>query len=242
MDSNDYIIAAKGQCLTNCTPEDRAESIRTAVDRAYNLKGMPRPSGVDYETIVTEVERKVVNAYPYMTSQELAWITERGVAGELTKETRPTASAIFGWMHAYMNDDLRKEAIRNYRRNASGSDTRLRTPQEISELNRQAEARALRTLWAEYKVHGRILEDEHLRGYVAMAMDGLVRRGLFSITAEHWETARREARNNRHRLLRSAFGIMAAAPDVPGSIVKWTMLEMCFSAQLATGRDLIVKA
>ena len=242
MDSYDYINAAKGQCLKNCKPEDRAESIRAAVDRAYNLKGLPRPSGVDYETIVTEVDRKIVTAYPYMTSQELAWITERGVAGELTKETRPTASAIFGWMHAYMNDELRKEAIRNYRRNAPSSDARELSRAEKDELNRQAEARAIRTLWQEYKKNGRILETEHLRGYVAMAMDGLAKRDVFNITDEHWAIAREEAKHNRHRLMRGALGFMGAAPDVPDSVLKWTMLEMCFEGQLATGRDLVINA
>ena len=59
MDSYDYIQAAKGQALMAYTPEDRAECIRTAVDRAFNLKGMAKPGGIDYETIVTEVEKKV---------------------------------------------------------------------------------------------------------------------------------------------------------------------------------------
>ena len=112
MDAHDYIQAAKAGTIMDRTQEDRTEIIRTAVSRAFSLKGLPLPSGVDYELITTEVERKIVSTYPYMTGPELTYITERGVSGELTKETRPTASAIFGWMAAYMNGEERKEALR----------------------------------------------------------------------------------------------------------------------------------
>ena len=240
MDSFDYIQAAKGQALMTCTPEDRVESIRAAVDRAFNLKAIPKPSGVDYETIITEVEKKVANAYPYMTSQELAWITERGVAGELTRDTKPTASAIFGWMYAYMNDDLRKEAIRNYRRNGLRDSSTELSRAEKDELNRQAGIRGLRALWAEYKTHGRILEREHLRGYVASICDAALEFDLFDVTPESWRMAREEAQKERRRLLGNVFD--RALPYSDEMLTKWCLLEMCFEGQRATGRDLIVNA
>ena len=238
MDSFDYIQAAKGQALMTCTPEDRAESIRAAVDRAFNLKAIPKPSGVDYETIITEVEKKVANAYPYMTSQELAWITERGVAGELTRDTKPTASAIFGWMYAYMNDDLRKEAIRNYRRNGLRDTSAEPSRAEKDEMNRQAEIRALRTLWAEYKANGRILDD-HVPGFVAMAMDRAVALNLFAIGPEHWKLAAEKGAELCRRRT-GLGGLGAALPYEPVFHTKWAMLEMCFNGQRKTGRDLVV--
>ena len=243
MDTHDIILAAQGKSLNAYTETDRRESIRASVDLAYRLSELPVPPGADYEQLVTDIEGKIMRSYPYLTNQELALVCESGVAGELGSRTRPSTAAILGWLAAYMNSDLRKEAIRNYRRgNTSDPASGLKTPDEIAELNRQAEVRALRSLWAEYKANGRILETEHFRGYVAMACDGAMKRGLFVVRPEHWEAAREEAAHNRHRLMRSALGLRGAAPDVPDSIVKWTMLEMCFSGQMQTGRDLVVNA
>ena len=173
MEQFDYIQAAKGSRIMDRSQEDRAEMVRVAVTRAYELRGMPTPSGSDLQFIINEAEKKIASMYPYMTGQELTILTEQGVAGELTRDTKPTASAIFGWMAAYMTSDARKEALRNYQRNLHwNGDQHGPSEDEVAELNRQAEVRALRTLWAEFKTHGRILETEHFRGYVAMAMDG----------------------------------------------------------------------
>ena len=244
MDAHDYIIAAKGGAIMDREQQDRTEIIRTAVSRAFGLKGLPLPSGVDYELITTEVEKKISGAYPYMTGQELTYITEMGVAGELTKETRPTASAIFGWMAAYMNSEERKEAIRTYRRTLQWNDRRDTelTREEKDELNRQAEVRALRTLWDEFKANGRILETEHFRGYVAMAMDGFTKRNIMRLTPENWDAARKQADHNRRRFQLASTGLRAVAPDVPDSIVKWTMLEMCFQGLANANYELTITA
>lgn len=244
MDAHDYIIAAKGGAIMDREQQDRTEIIRTAVSRAFFLKGLPLPSGVDYELITTEVEKKISAAYPYMTGQELTYITEMGVAGELTKETRPTASAIFGWMAAYMNSEERKDAMRTYRRTLQWNDRRNTdlSREEKDELNRQAEVRALRTLWDEFKANGRILEDEHFRGYVAMACDGFVKRNIMRLTPENWKAAREQADRNRRRFQLASIGLRAVAPDVPDSVVKWTMLEMCFQGLVNANYELTITA
>lgn len=229
MEQFDYIQAAKGSRIMDRSQEDRAEMVRVAVTRAYELRGMPTPSGSDLQFIINETEKKIAAMYPYMTGQELTILTEQGVAGELTRDTKPTASAIFGWMAAYMTSDARKEALRNYQRNLHwNGDQHGPSEDDVAELNRQAEVRALRTLWAEFKTHGRILETEHFRGYVAMAMDGFEKRGIMRLTPENWEAARKVVRENRRRWDLGTLGFRAAAPDVPGSVVKWAMLEMCF--------------
>ena len=243
MDALDIINAARNAAMNTYTVEDARETLRASIDKAYRLAEVPLPNALEYEQLVDSVTDKILRSYPYITSQEFYLVVEAGVAGELGGRTKPSAAAFFGWLAQYTASDVRKEAIRNYRRsNTADPATRLRTPSEIAELNRQAEARAIRTLWAEYKTHGRILETEHLRGYVAMAMDGLAERRLFDITDEHWAIAREQAKHNRHRLMRGARGLLGAAPDVPDSVLKWTMLEMCFEGQLATGRDLVINA
>ena len=65
MDAHDYIQAAKAGTIMDRTQEDRTEIIRTAVSLAFSLKGLPLPSGVDYELITTEVERKIVKLIKY---------------------------------------------------------------------------------------------------------------------------------------------------------------------------------
>lgn len=243
MDPIDIIHAAQNPAMNTYTVQDARETLRASIDKAYRLAEVQLPNAVEYEQLVESVTDKIMRSYPYITSQEFYLVIESGVAGELGGRTKPSAAAFFGWLAQYVASDVRKEAIRNYRRsNAADPATRLRTPSEIAELNRQAEARAIRSLWAEYKANGRILETEHLRGYVAMAMDGLAKRRIFDITDEHWAIAREEAKHNRHRLMRGALGFMGAAPDVPDSVLKWTMLEMCFEGQLATGRDLVINA
>ena len=244
MDAHDYIQAAKGGAIIDRQAGDRRELVRIAVTRAFSLKGQPLPSDEDFNFMVDAIEQKISTAYPYMTGQELTYITEMGVAGELTKETRPTASAIFGWMAAYMNSEERKEAMRTYRRTLQWNDRRDTelTREEKDELNRQAEVRALRTLWDEFKTHGRILETEHFRGYVAMAMDGFTKRNIMQLTPANWDAARKQADHNRRRFQLASTGLRAVAPDVPDSIVKWTMLEMCFQGLANANYELTINA
>ena len=242
MDAHDYIQAAKAGTIMDRTQEDRTEIIRTAVSRAFSLKGLPLPSGVDYELITTEVERKIVSTYPYMTGPELTYITERGVSGELTKETRPTASAIFGWMAAYMNGEERKEALRTYQRSQQWNN---RQQSEISqaekdELNRRAEVRALRTLWQEFKDSGRFAAD-HLDGYIAMACDAFIKRRYMTVTDEHWRMAKEAARKEAQRSLGSGW-INRALPYDPVFKTKRIMLAMCFQGLKDAGYELTVDA
>ena len=229
MDSYDIIHAAQNSALNTYPEDDAREAIRASIDRAYRLAEVQVPAALEYQDMVENVTHKILYSYPYLTAQEVALVADAGVAGELGGRTRPSAAAFFGWLAAYVNSDIRKEAIRNYRRgNVSDPSASEPTRAEKDELNRQAEVRALRTLWAEFKTHGRILETEHFRGYVAMAMDGFEKRGIMRLTPENWEAARKVVRENRRRWDLGALGFRAAAPDVPGSVVKWAMLEMCF--------------
>lgn len=229
MDSYDIIHAAQNRAMNTYTLEDAREALRASIDRAYKLAEIPLPTALEYEQLVGNITDKVLRSYPYLTSQEVALVADAGVAGELGGRTRPSAAAFFGWLAAYVGSDTRKEAIRNYRRgNTHDPSASEPTRAEKDELNRQAEVRALRTLWAEFKKNGRILETEHFRGYVAMAMDGFEKRGIMRLTPENWEAARKVVRENRRRWDLGTLGFRAAAPDVPGSVVKWAMLEMCF--------------
>jgi len=241
MEAFDYIQAAKGDRLMDREYEDRTESIRIAVQRAYELKGIPLPSGSDFQFVVNEVGRKVESMYPYMTSQELSILTEQGVAGELGRETKPTASAIFGWMAAYMTCDARKEALREYQRNLRWRGNQDGpSPDDVVELNRAAEQRAILALWAEYKTAGR-LSDDHLDGYVAMALDGALKRGLFAVKDEHWDYARKLARED-YKHQQGIRGIGAVLNYTPAFRAKRHLLEMCFNGQRQSGRDLVVNS
>jgi hypothetical protein len=243
MDYHDYIQAAKGDVILDRTPADRAELISMAVDRAFTLRGMAKPDTIARDFIVTELDKKISTNYRYLTAQELTYIAEMGVAGELTRDMKPTASAFFGWIAAYMNSDARKEALREYQRNLRwNGEHNGPTQNDVAELNRQAEVRALNALWAEFCTHGRILETEHFRGYVAMAMDGFEKRGYMKLTPENWDAARKLVRKHAHRFNLHATGYRAAAPDVPDSALKWTMLEMCFQGLKNGGYDFKVTA
>lgn len=241
MDAHDYIQAAKGGAIIDRQAGDRRELVRIAVTRAFSLKGMPMPSDEDLNFMVDAIDQKISANYPYMTGQELTYITEMGVGGELTRDTRPTASAIFGWMAAYMNSEERKEAMRTYRRTLQWNDRRNTelSREEKDELNRQAEVRGLKALWQEFKTHGRILEGEHLRGYVAMVMDALEKRRVFNIQPSDWDTARREAIRHQRRIMGTSV-YDRALPSAPDTVTKWCMLEMCFTALRNIGGELEV--
>lgn len=238
MDSHDIIVAARNQAINTYPERDAKESLRASIDTAYRLAEAQLPAAPDYENLVNDVTEKVLRSYPYMTSQEFALVIEAGVAGELTRQTKPTAAAIFGWLAAYMSSDLRKEAIRNYRRSTPSSDARELSRAEIDALNRAAEVRGLRALWAEFKQYGRILDD-HLQGYVAMVMDAAIDRNLFDIRPEDWKVAQEDASHIRRE--RGGW-LDRALPTEKSYITKWVMLEMCFGGQLATGRDLVIDA
>lgn len=241
MEAFDYIQAAKGSRILDRAPEDRAESIRIAVTNAYRLKAIDLPSGSDLQFIINEVEKKVAAMYPHMTSQELTILTEQGVAGELTRDTKPTASAIFGWMHAYITNDARKEALRNYQRNLHWNGTQNGpSPEDVAELNRQAEVRALRTLWAEFKDKGRFAAD-HLDGYVAMACDGFLKRGYMTVTEADWQKAKDAATKEAHRALGSSW-VDRALPYNPVFRTKRIMLAMCFRGLVNANYELEINS
>lgn len=241
MEAFDYIQAAKGSRLLDRDETDRLEMIRGDVERAFTLRGLAQPSGSDFQFIVNEVAKKVSTAYPYMTGQELAIIIDQGVAGELTRDTKPTASAIFGWMSAYMNGDARKEALRDYRRNLRWHGQQDGpSPENVAELNRQAEVRALQTLWAEFKDLGHFAAD-HLDGYIAMACDAFMKRGYMQVTDEHWAQARAAARKEAQRALGSSW-IDRALPYDPIFRTKRIMLAMCFRGLVNAGYELTVNA
>lgn len=242
MDAHDYIQAAKGGAILDRQPADRVELIRIAVTRAFNLKGQALPSDIDFHFILENVEKKVADSYPYMTAQELTYITEMGVAGELTKETRPTASAIYGWMAAFMNGEERKEALRTYRRTLRWNDRQDNelTPDEKDELNRRAEVRALRTLWQEFQDSGRFAAD-HLDGYIAMACDAFLKRRYMTVTDEHWRMAKEAARKEAQRSLGSGW-INRALPYDPVFKTKRIMLAMCFQGLKDAGYDLTIES
>ena len=243
MDSYDIIHAAQNRAMNTYTLEDAREALRASIDRAYKLAEVPLPTALEYEQLVGNITDKVLRSYPYLTSQEVALVADAGVAGELGGRTRPSAAAFFGWLAAYVGSDIRKEAIRNYRRgNTHDPSASEPTRAEKDELNRQAEVRALRTLWDEFKANGRILETEHFRGYVAMAMDGFTKRNIMQLTPENWDAARKQADLNRRRFQLASTGLRAVAPDVPDSIVKWTMLEMCFQGLANANYELTITA
>lgn len=242
MDSFDIINAAKGTPFNRYTPEDAKETVRSHVDRAYNLAEVPVPDALAYEQLIKDITEKIIKSYSYMTSQELALVVESGVAGELGGRTRPSAAAFFGWIASYMNSDLRKEAIRNYRRGNSGDPaSRLLTPDERATLNRQAGVRMLTTLWNEYKRLGRISED-HLDGYVAGAYDYAMECGLFNVSPEFVEKARMQAKTDWQRRSRMT-GLAAMLNEyVPQFRMKRILLGWCFNGQRNTGKDLVIPA
>ncbi len=240
MESFDYIQAAKGSRIMDREQDDRTEMVRVAVTRAYELKGMAKPSGADLQFIINETERKIASMYPYMTGQELTIITEQGVAGELTRDTRPSASSIFGWMAAYMTGDARKEALREYQRNLRWhGEQHGPSPEDVEELNRRAEVRALRALWAEFKDTGKFAD--HLDGYIAMACDAFLKRRYMTVTDEHWKMAKEAARKEAHRALGSGW-IDRALPYDPVFKTKRIMLAMCFQGLKDAGYELTIDA
>lgn len=241
MDPLDIIYAAQNPAMNTYPIDDARETLRASIDRAYKLAEVPLPTALEYEQLVDNITTKILRSYPYLTSQEVALVADSGVAGELGGRTKPSAAAFFGWLAAYVNSDTRKEAIRNYRRgNTHDPAASTLTRSEVDEKNRQAEVRALNALWAEFCTHGRILETENFRGYVAMAMDGFEKRGYIKLTEKDWDAARKLVRKNFYRFNLHATGYRAAAPDVPNSALKWTMLEMCFQGLKNANYDLKV--
>ena len=265
MDVHDIKLAAKGQALNAYLFDDAKEVVRMHVDRAFTLTDTPKPDSYVYEQMVSDILDKLLRSYGYITSQELALVVEAGVAGELTRQTKPSTAAMFGWIAAYMDSDLRKSVMRDLRRNARDSVSlspdevsalvpasakRMLTPGEISllersgsltpdveaELNRTASLRAIRALWQEYKALGHLRED-HLDGYCAMAMDGLIRREVFNITDKDWAEARRVS--GKADISRQGLG---AVMSTPAFRTKRVMLEMCFRGLRNAGQELILES
>lgn len=241
MDQYDIIHAAQGRAMNTYTVDDGKEVIRAVVDRAYTLSEVAQPGAIDYQRTIDDIHDKVLRSYGYLTGQELTLVAEAGVAGELGGRTRPSAAAFFGWIAAYVGSDLRKETIRNYRRNNTGDPaSRLKTPDEIAELNRQAEVRALQTLWQEFKDLGHFAAD-HLDGYIAMACDAFMKRDYMQVTDEHWAQARAAARKEAQRALGSSW-IDRALPYDPIFRTKRIMLAMCFRGLVNAGYELTINA
>lgn len=226
MDPLDIIHAAQNSALNTYPEADAKEAIRASIDRAYRLAEVQLPASLEYQDMVENVTHKILYSYPYLTAQEVALVADAGVAGELGGRTRPSAAAFFGWLAAYVNSDTRKEAIRNYRRgNTHDPSASTLTRSEKDELNRQAEVRAINALWREFEKHGRILDD-HLDGYVAMAMDGFQKRNIINITEENWKQARELAEKLYRRQQRIPFNaVLGFSPEFK---TKRVMLEMCF--------------
>lgn len=241
MDALDIIHAAKNPAMNTYKIDDAKESVRSAIDCAYRLAEQQLPTGPDYQQLVDDVTDKILKSYPYITSQEVMLVAEAGVAGELGNRVRPSAAAFFGWLAAYMASDLRKETIRNYRRN-NGADPASRSllPDEIAELNRKAEVRALRTLWAEFKRDGKFAAD-HLDGYVAMACDGFMKRNIMTVTEENWRQAKELAQRAALRKMGSNW-VNRALPYDPVFLTKRMMLTMCFTGLKNAGYELEVNA
>lgn len=261
MDANDIKLAAKGQALNAYLLDDMKEVVRMHVDRAFTLTDTPKPDAYVYEQMVSEILDKLIRSYGYITSQELALVVEAGVGGELTRQTKPSTAAIFGWIAAYMDSDLRKSVMRDLRRSVrdsvflspdevsgliAASEKRMLTEDELAllrhsgnltpdvqaELDRTSELRAIRALWREYKALGHLMDD-HLDGYCAMAMDGLVKRSVMTITEKDWETARRQS--GKADISRQGLG---AVMSTPAFRTKRVMLEMCFRGLRNAGREL----
>jgi len=240
MDSHDIMIALRGQALNTYDLDDFREVVRINIDRAYTLADVKRPElPVIYEQLVKEVEDKLWRSYGYLTSQELALVCEAGVAGELGRQTKPTAAAIFSWLAAYYGSDIRKEAVRDIRRR-SNAEVKQDGPsgEDLERANWLATVRAIGYLWEEYRMEGRIRED-HEDGWVAhCAFDGLAERGLVKLSAEDWESARREARS----LYRQQQGIRAVGSligvDAPESKVKRLLVPVVFRKAVEDGVDI----
>ena len=241
MDQYDIIHAAQGRAMNTYTVDDGKEVIRAVVDRAYTLSAVAQRGAIDYQRTIDDSHDKVLRSYGYLTGQELTLVAEAGVAGELGGRTRPSAAAFFGWIAAYVGSDLRKETIRTYRRNNTGDPaSRLKTPDEIAELTRHAEVRALQTLWQEFKDLGHFAAD-HLDGYIAMACDAFMKRGYMQVTDEHWAQARAAARKEAQRALGSSW-IDRALPYDPIFRTKRIMLAMCFRGLVNAGYELTINA
>ena len=232
MDADEIKIALRGTALRNVTMDSLKETVRTAVVKAYGLKGLPLPIEAELGLMVDEIAGKVYRSYGFLTSQELFIIVEAGVTGEIGKDSRVTCASFFGWLSGYVASDLRKEVIRGLRQPSKPALYDLDT---VKEMNRQAEVRGINHLWREYKEYGILLEG-HIDGYCAMVYDAIIARWGFRFDGKVVDAARKKAlaemrRNGSTRTLKDG--------DL-GTKVKKHLLSMCFQYCAKKGVDLSI--
>ena len=232
MDAEEIKLAIRGTALRNISKDSLKETVRTAVVKAYGLKGISLPIEAELAIMVDEIAGKIDRSYSFLTSQELFIIVEAGVTGEIGRDSRVSCAAFYGWMAGYVSSDLRREVIKGLRQPSKPA---LYDIDTLNEMNRQAEVRSINRLWAEYKENGRMLEG-HLDGYCAMVYDALVARGKVRVGPEVVEAARKKAREEFRRI-----GSTRTVRDGDmGAKVKKHLLMMCFGYFLKKGMDISI--
>ncbi len=232
MDAEEIKLALRGKALRNYDRDTLKEVVRTAVTKAYGLKGLALPLEGELALMVDEISGKISRSYSFITSQELFIIVEAGVTGEVGRDSRVSCASFFGWIAGYVASDIRKDVIRGYRTATRPSPYDVDT---INEMNRQAEVRGINGLWGEYKDNGMLL-DGHLDGYCAMVYDALVSRGRVAVGQNVIEEARRRAKSELRRM-----GSTRTLKD--GSLdmkVKKHLLLLCFDYFRRNGKELSI--
>lgn len=232
MDAEEIKIAIRGTALRNISKDSLKETVRTAVVKAYGLKGLSLPIEAELGLMVDEIAGKIDRSYGFLTSQELFIIVEAGVTGEVGKDSRVTCASFFGWIAGYVASDIRKDVIKGLRQPSKPA---LYDIDTVNEMNRQAEVRGINYLWGEYKENGRLL-DGHLDGYCAMVYDALVARGKVRVGPDVVEAAQKKARAEMKKGCRSR----TLKDGDMGSKVKKHLLTMCFSYFTRKGMDISI--
>lgn len=232
MDAEEIKLALRGKALRSIDNGTIKELVRTALVKAYGLKGFPLPVEAEIALMVDEIAGKIGRSYSFLTSQELFIIVEAGVTGEIGRDTRVSCASFFGWIAGYVASDIRKDVLKG-----------LRQPQKqplydidtVNEMNRQAEIRGINYLWGEFKEYGRLL-DGHLDGYCAMVYDAIIARWGFRFGNDVMDAARSKAIAEMRRS-REARTLKDGSLDAK---VKKHLLLMCFRHCSKKGVDLSI--